>query len=73
MDQSLVETTNRKMHSRIAHIRALKDNVKLARKHIEQVNNSLPMILEPLQRTAAVNQHRFIARPPLPNCSIASK
>jgi hypothetical protein len=57
------------MRSRIAHARALKDNAGLVWNQEEQENNPQPMTLEQLLRTAAVNEHRSIARSPLPSSS----
>ncbi len=61
MPQDFPQTTDRRLHSRIAHTRSLKDNARLAWKYKEQQNKSLPMKLEQLLRVAAVNEHRSIA------------
>jgi len=55
-NQAFQQSTNRKMHSRIAHTRTLKDNARLAWKK-KTKNNPLPMKLEQRRRTAAAKKH----------------
>jgi hypothetical protein len=61
MSDDFPETENRRMHSRIAHTRALKDNARLVSKQEEKDNHHMPMKFDNLLRTAAVNEHHSVA------------